>query len=679
MVGGFPIISGLYINGQKLGFGPSNYGLFILNKPTAVASVSWIKGAHDFKFGGEWRHESWFNESSTNALGSYGFDSSQTGLPSTNGQNLNGGAVGNSFASFLLGSLNQGTIGNVQAPWFDRSTAGIYAQDSWKATHRLTITYGSRYDMQQLQHEQQYRTTQFNPTIANPSAGGLLGAAQFEGYGPGRCNCSFEHYYPYAFGPRLGVSYHPVDKLVFHAATGIFFGQQPSLNYVGAGNSLGFGWNTVTITSPQGSGQAAGQLANGIPYTRGQLYATNFNPGIRPDAGQLDTLPSWNYPNNGRPPRTLQSNVGMQLALTPDSTVEVAYVGVRGAWFEANGLVSPNQLTQQRLGTFGLNLTNPADLALLGRKISDPAVQARGFTLPYASFPQDSSLAQALRAYPQFSSVGVQKAMIGNYWYDSLQVKLTKRLSHGLWLLGTYTWSKDLGTVNSEWGDAVPVADASLPPKSQKTYVGVDTPQIATISFRYQLPTLGFAETGWKKTLFGGWTTDGILHYQSGSLIQVPSAQNGLTAVTFAPNNFANRVSTQPLFLKSLNDHSFNPRTTLVLNPAAWSDPAPGTYGTSKPFYSNYRNARYPNEQMGIGKVFSLEKGARFEVRADFFNVFNRRALPSLNNTGNALQATQYGSNGSITNGFGYIGDSISNAGSNYTPRSGQIVGRIEF
>jgi hypothetical protein len=678
LVGGFPVIQNLNINGQTLALGPSNYGLYVLNKPTAVASVSWIKGTHNFKFGGEWRHENWLNESSQNALGIYGFDPQQTGLPSTNGANLNGGSVGNAFASFLLGNLNSGTIGNVVNPRWERHTAGIYAQDSWKATRKMTITYGLRYDMQQLQHEQKYRTTQFNPTIANPSAGNLLGAAEFEGNGAGRCNCVFEKYYPYGFGPRLGITYQADPKTVFHGAAGLFMGQQTSLNYVGAGNSLGFNWNTVVQSAP-GFGLSAGQLANGIPYTHDQLYSTNFNPGIRPDPGQLDGLPAWNAPNNGRPPRTVQMNFGMQRAITHDMTFEMAYVGVRGMWFESNNQVNLDQLTEQRLNTFGLSLNNPADLDLLTRTISDPTVTARGFTLPYASFPSSSSLAQALRPYPQFNGVSIQKAMVGNYWYDSLQVKLSQRLSRGLWFLSTYTWSKDLGTVDDEWGDSVPVANANVPLKSMKTYTAVDTPHILSVAFNYTIPTLGFASTGWKKQVFGGWTTDGILRYSSGTLIQTPSAQNGLTGVTFASNNFATRVPDQPVFLHNLNKHDFDPRTQFILNPAAWSDPAAGQYGLSKPRFSDYRNARYPNEQLGLGKAFLLKEGMFFSIRADFFNVFNRWAYPSLNGTGNALQPAQVGSNGSITNGFGYIGDSINSAASTYPPRSGQIVARFQF
>jgi len=62
----------------------------------------------------------------------------------------------------------------------------------------------------------------------------------------------------------------------------------------------------------------------------------------------------------------------------------------------------------------------------------------------------------------------------------------------------------------------------------------------------------------------------------------------------------------------------------LILNSAAWTQPTVGTYGSSKPRFSDYRNPRYPNEQMGIGKSVDIKEGLVFEVRADFFNVFNR-------------------------------------------------------
>jgi Carboxypeptidase regulatory-like domain len=685
LVGGFPVItgtpqvsgiSGLSIVGQPtnsnqlLLLGPSNYQLYVLNKPTFVASVSWVKGNHDFKFGGEFKRESFLNRVANQSVGNYSFDPQQTGLPSTNGQNLQGGFVGNSLVSFLLGNLNSEFIGNVAAPWFVRAAGGFYAQDTWKITHRLTINYGLRYDLEQASHEQRYRTTQFNPNIANPSADGLLGAAQFEGYGTGRCNCTFEHNYKYAFGPRIGITYQAGPKTVFHAATGLFYAQQPSLNYPGSGNSLGFEWNTVTYNAP-GFGLSAAQLQNGVKYSAAELSATNFDPGIYPVAGQLNGLPPYNYPTLGKPPRTIQTNAGMQYAISSSTTFEAAYVGTRGYWFEADDILSPDQLSQAQLNKYGLSLANADDRALLASNISDPAVVARGFTLPYANFPTGASLAQALRPYPQFNSVSVNGAMIGNYSYDALQVKVSRRMSRGLWAQVSYTWSKTLGNVNGDGGagSAVPVSEANLDPKSYKTYVGADVPQILSVSYRYQIPTFGFAETGWKKLAFHGWTTDAILIYQSGALFQVPSAQNGLTNITFAPGNFSNRVYGQPLFLHSVNKHDGDPSQTQYLNPAAWSDPASGTYGVSKPFYGDLRQPRYPNEQMGLGKAFGIGEHTTFSVRADFFNVFNRWALPNLSGTSNALQTSQ----------FGVVGTNISSAGANYPPRSGEIVARIQF
>ena len=78
--------------------------------------------------------------------------------------------------------------------------------------------------------------------------------------------------------------------------------------------------------------------------------------------------------------------------------MEAAYVGNRGAWFRADGLNQFNGITNARLRSFGLDLNNPADVALLPQQISSAAVVARGFTKPYATFPNTATLAQSLRA-----------------------------------------------------------------------------------------------------------------------------------------------------------------------------------------------------------------------------------------------------------------------------------------
>jgi hypothetical protein len=390
----------------------------------------------------------------------------------------------------------------------------------------------------------------------------------------------------------------------------------------------------------------------------------------------------------------VQATVGIEREIANNLTVNVSYISNRGVWLNSDGLTNTtNELTPSVLANkYGLNVTNPTDFDLLTQPISSPSVTARGFTAPYTlcgsgvtgpCFPSNASLAQALRPFPQFGNIGDYYEHDGNWWYDALQIKVTKRISRGLSGGIGYSWSKNLGTVGSTnqptFTTAIPIQDPSLPPKSQKSFETIDQPQMINFYFNYELPAFSFDQNGWKRALFAGWTTDGIFHYQSGFPIQIPNSTSNLTSVTFATGVWANRVSGQPLFLHSLNDHKVNPRTTFFLNPAAWANPAPGTYAISKPYYGDYRGPRYPNEELGFGKVVPFREGLTFSLRADFFNVFNRWAYPNLNNTSNPFQTPQYSSDGSISNGFGFFGDGISGAGGNFAPRTADFVARIQF
>ncbi len=679
----FPIIGGLQVNRQGVPNLGVNNAPFIDDNWEPTGSATWVHGEHAFKFGGELRHQL-FGTHNDVTDGNYSFNGNETSLPSAQGQNLYGANIGDGFASFALGQLDSAFIGNDNIIWLHRKEGAIYAQDTWKLTRKITLNYGLRWDWEQMEHEQHNRLTQFSPTVANPSAGGLLGGTEYEGNGSGRCNCSFEKFYPWMIQPRLGVMYQLDAKTVLHVGSGFFSGQQLFMNEINYSNQ-GFGFNTVTINSPS-YGIAAGQFSNGIPYSAAALTATNFDPGAYPNVGQLNSPPAFTVPNNGKPARFVQSTIGFEREIAKNLSVEASFIDNRGVWLESDGLRVINQLPASVIAQHGLDVTNPSDFALLTQPISSASVAARGFAAPYSTFPSGASLAQALRPFPQFGNVNDQYERDGNTWYDALQVKVTKRLQRGLSGGLGYSWSKDLGTVSSTgtYTTAIPIQDPTLPPKSHKSYLAIDQPQMLNFYFSYEVPRFSFAQSGWKAALFAGWTTDGIFHYQSGFPIQTPNSTNTLNQVTFTSSNngnsvWANRVAGQPLFLHGLNSHNVNPRTTFFLNPAAWVNPAPGAYATSKPYYGDYRGPRYPSEQLGVGKSFDITEGLKFSLRADFFNVFNRWAYPNLNNTGNPFQAAQYSGDGSIANGFGYLGDGISGAGGNFAPRSGEFVARIQF
>ena len=149
--------------------------------------------------------------------------------------------------------------------------------------------------------------------------------------------------------------------------------------------------------------------------------------------------------NGGRPGRVNQWNVAVQRELFKNLVVEVAYVGNRGVWLEANELVNVNAINPARLRALGIDITNAADRQLLTSRIDSAARSSARFQAPYAGFPGSATVMQSLRPFPQFNDrLGVRWAPLGNNWYDSLQVKLTKRYSQGLEMTAAYTWQKEL-------------------------------------------------------------------------------------------------------------------------------------------------------------------------------------------------------------------------------------------
>mgnify|MGYP003345024719 FL=1 len=111
--------------------------------------------------------------------------------------------------------------------------------------------------------------------------------------------------------------------------------------------------------------------------------------------------------NAARPPRQNQWSIGVQREITKDFVVEASYVGNRGAWWTAPGLLDVNaNRPDELLRNFKLDTNNATDRTLLAARIDSTTAAARGFNaLPYPSFPTGSTVAQALRPYPQFGTI----------------------------------------------------------------------------------------------------------------------------------------------------------------------------------------------------------------------------------------------------------------------------------
>jgi hypothetical protein len=183
--------------------------------------------------------------------------------------------------------------------------------------------------------------------------------------------------------------------------------------------------------------------------------------------------------------------------------------------------------------------------------------------------------------------LGPINAPLGDTWYESLQVSANKRFSHGLVFNFGFTWQKSLDT----FGGTPDVQNRGL----AKALGTLDQPLVTRAGFTYTLPKWGLKAVSFAVR---DWFLNGFVYHASGIPLSPPAAntagypgvlssgtinnltfQAGATTLPAFVGNAQVRVPGQPLFLQDLNCHCFDPNTTIVLNPAAWANPAPGQYG----------------------------------------------------------------------------------------------------
>ena len=654
--------------GMNYTTGPGNQIHLTYRKPTANTSLTWVHNNHTYKFGGEMMVDGYqmFNE--TYSMGWFNYSPNETGLPALNGVSLPS-TVGFSYASFLMGLPDNGFDAVPAVTHMGAHSLSGFAQDSWKVTPRLTLDYGLRYDFSTYLRDGNGYYGIFSPSTPNPNAGGRLGAIIFEGYGGGRCNCAYSHNYPFAFGPRLGLAYQINSKTVLRVGSGVSYFKTDD-------NNLGYSAGSEYLYQTASYGYPAFLMRNGMPY---KITFPNFDPGQYLFPGVLGSAPQEQDQNAGRPARQLQWSLGVQRELAPNLLVEATYVGNRGAWWNAAGLICENCIQPQVFAQYGLSLNNAADRTLLASPVSSTTAMTRGFGLPYPGFPSSATVAQSLRPFPQYGNItNWHWVPDGDTWYESLQMKATKRFSHGLEFGSGFTWAKQLTQgVEDDFGrgDGVIINDA-FNRRNQKALSVFDQPFQFVFSGSYTTPKwsggnklAGNKIVSW---IARDWQIGTLLRYTSGLPIVSPTSTNSMATYVFQSTLF-NRVPGVPLFTQDLNCHCFDPNTTFVLNPAAWSNPAPGQWGTAAAYYTDYRYQRRPVENMSLGRNFRIKERANLQIRAEFTNIFNRTEMSNPSAT-NPL-ATQTSSAGQTTAGFGYI-----NTGTTFSaPRQGQLIARFQF
>lgn len=584
-----------------------------------------IRGKHEMRFGFSWRRFETLGQDLAGTNGLYQFNRAQTALPTA----LT--STGHEFASMLLGVVNQAQ--NVVPPvLFDTTiyydTAG-YFQDNWRVTSKLTVNLGIRYEVPIGWHVpggNGYSHVDIN--VPNPGAGGRPGALVFSGTGPGRNGR--KRFYPNdwsAIGPRMGFAYQLFPKTVIRGGYAIYY---QGLSSGGCGCRFGFAGSNNLISD--GINPVL-NWEDGIPLAPGYRPP----PIIDPTYMNYQTV-SYQGPTAGQPGRIKNWSFNIQHEMK-NWLLDVAYQGNRGT--RLNSTMDLNQLPTSYL-RYG---------SLLGQRIDSPAAAAAGFTKPYDSFPGNLSVAQSLRAYPQYLTVQSLFAGFGKSWYDALQVKVERRFG-SFQLMSNYTWQKNLalGHYRQVFGQigspgATPQDYNNLP--DSKSFSNMDVPQVFNLMLSYDLP-FGRGKRWMSNSnqlvnaLVGGWTIANIDQYRKGTLIWLNTPGNPLgNGVLFSPVTKAN-IGSGPI-RTGIDRTTLDPNnpSTRWFNASAFTAAPQYTLGNAAFYHDDFRQPAVMFENLSVVKRTTLWANDKNPVvlvyRADGFNIFNRTCFGGVVGTvGNA-------------------------------------------
>jgi hypothetical protein len=602
----------------------------------AQDTLSWVKGKHTLKFGAEYRVYK-LNYIRATDDGTFNFTSNQTGLPGLTQY------TGNPFASFLLGDVNNASVGVTTPTLATYPSVGLFVQDDVKVSSKLTVNIGLRWDYNPTQTEEHNRLFSFSPTTIDPQTG-LPGALQFAGNCAGCTgsnNFGSQHYMN--FGPRFGFAYQVLSKTVIRGGYGVFFADRAPNDYFGdplGDVSLnGWGWGVSNVVN------YGNNLAPAFNWDKGYPGVNNY---ITPNPSQADGKSgalSW-APNGGRLGYTQSWNFNIQRELPFKTILDLGYIGTKGTALEANGLGVLNQLPPSALALGSvLNSTVTSQAAL------PPSAAAMGARYPYGTTGQAVAVWQTLLPFPQLlngSTVAGWNEPLGFSTYNALQVQLNKKYSGGISWIANYTFSKSLSNVTnlySNGGSGVPMIASNL--ALQKSVSSYDQPQVVKVGVSYELP-MGKGKwigNNWNPAvngILGGWKIQYIGNYSSGTPLAF--AANSPDSNTNLSVNRAELVNPQGTGLGvPFNSSTFNASlvnvgnaTNAYFNTKYVLQPAPYTFGNAAPNVAQIRGFASRSENIALQKNWVIREGIRFQLRAEALNAFNRHTFGSISTNPNS-------------------------------------------
>jgi hypothetical protein len=596
------------------------------------ASLIKNHGNHSLKLGVDIRSYQLNQFSPGHASGTFTFDTTYTRGPLDNATSSPSG-IGQGLAAFLLGIPTSGGVDRNDNQALTSNYVAWFLHDNWRITRRLTLDLGIRWEYQSPETERYNRTVNgFDPSAqltvtakvqsnyaANPDT--ALAASQFQVRGgllfAGASGQSRQLWGATAgaWAPRFGFAYQAKKNLVVRGGFGIYPIQ---IGVPGGNRSIQSGYNQTTNLVPTlDSGQTF--IANlTTPFPSGVLSATGNSLGVNTFVGQSISFYNPNTPTS----YTMLWNFGLQYELPGHILFEGAYVANKAVKLQLarsinalpDSYLSKSPARDQTVINYlTANVPNPFAGLLPGTSLNGSSIARSGLLVPF----------------PQFSGVSMTDYQ-GYSSYNSLQLRLEKRMSKGATLQVAYTFSKLLEAMTYlNAGDSAP-----------SRYISpLDRPENLSLSGLYELPfgkskpflsNLG----GFGNRVVSGWELGIIYHLTSGG------------PISFGNIFFNGDLHDIPLPAGQRTvDRWFNVNAGFVTAAAA----QPGNnLRILSPYFSGVRAGIVNTWDMNVSKQIPIREQMRVEIRGEFLNLFNHPygwAPPNTTPTSSAfgVVTTMYG------------------------------------
>ncbi|HEY1575702.1 MAG TPA: carboxypeptidase regulatory-like domain-containing protein [Terracidiphilus sp.] len=638
------------------GLSAGNDDLHYPNSLVFADSVSWTKGKHSLRFGGELRFFQFSVLAGGNTSPNYVFQNYQTAWQPNDATPVSG----DPFASFLLGlPQSESLTVNSHFPRWNQRYYALYVQDDFKFRRNLTLNLGVRWDVDTPRHEATGAQSVLSLTANNPATPGQPGALI---YGSGATGAKT---YFKDIAPRIGFAWSPnfVHDTVVRGAYSIYYAP---LSYSDFGAFLTSG----TTANPN--------FSSGDNFTPVQSLDSGFPSYTLPSNAKDPTLQNFTtnsintaLPSYGRPGMVQNWDIEIQHQLAQDLILSVGYVG--------------QHATRLNSGLAQLNTINPKYNAL-GAALQDlvdgtdgnggPAILAQlGVTVPSWFVPGwgdasgNATIGNLLRPFPQFGQMSTNCCLenLGQSTYNALQVKLERRFRNGLNLLAAYTYSKTITDADGSYpffSNLTSNVFGSQNPfnlRAEKAVSYQDVPHALVVSYLYEFPVgpgKRYLSHGAASKALGGWQVGGVQRYQTGAPVLVNEFATGLPGNAGGQYSGANyRYSllpgqsllvNQPAHWTPALDATWNsgcsggpnPGTfisasnpvvncTGLLDPSAASLAAGGgyVYGNLPQIFSSWRSPTYLNEDFSIIKRTTIRESQAIVFKLDIPNAFNRHVF----------------------------------------------------